>query len=107
MRWRCTARGSLTQDDELTLGFARFRLVGDQLTVSYDGTVSSGIRKPEQPKTVASMEDSYPYFFCQSPRLQEELPLETVELQSPPNIGGKPTINWLDVLLMPLLMVAL
>ena len=104
---RLSARGSLTQDDELTLGFARLRLVGDQLTVSYDGTVNSGIRKPEQPKTAASMEDPYPYFFCQSPRLQEELPLEMVELQSPPNIGGKPTINWLDVLLMPLLTVAI
>ena len=104
---RRAARGCLTQDGELTLGFARFRLVGDQLTVSYDGAVDSGIQKAEPPKTAASMEDPYPYFFCQSPRLLEELPSETVELQSPPNIGGKPTINWLDVLLMPLLTVAI
>ena len=43
--------------------------------------------------------------FKKSPRLREIIPNDTFDLQSPPSIGGKPTISWLNVLLPPFLTV--
>ena len=100
------ARGRLDAGKELVIGFARLRRIGDLLTVCYNGTVMSSVKKNSPAKTVTSADDEYPYFFRQSPRLLDEIPDETIELQSPPSIGGKPNINWLDVLLAPLLTVA-
>ena len=43
----------------------------------------------------------YPYFM-RSPRLKLEVPTGEIEIQAPPNIGSKPEINWLTVLLPPI-----
>lgn len=64
---------------------------------------------PQEPsgpvRGAASPNDNYPCQFRQSPRLREQMPHETMELQAPPSIGGKPEISWFNVLLAPLLTV--
>jgi|GEM_PF-6851889 len=48
----------------------------------------------------------YPYF-KRSPRLKLEIPTGIIEIQAPPNIGTKPEINWLTVLIPPIAMVSI
>ena len=59
---------------------------------------------PEK-RTAVSPDDPYPFCFKPSPRLLEETPCKTLELQAPPTIGGKPNVSWLNILLAPLLSV--
>jgi len=47
---------------------------------------------------------TYPYF-QRSPRLKLEAETHEIEILSPPNIGAKPSVSWLTVLLPPVLMV--
>ena len=37
--------------------------------------------------------------FKRSPRIRKEVPEEVIEIAPPPNIGGKPEINWLGTIL--------
>ncbi|MCL2671187.1 MAG: type VII secretion protein EssC [Clostridiales bacterium] len=59
-------------------------------------------------ETVSIKKDlpEYPYL-KRSPRLRKSLPEGEIEIQSPPMIGGKPSINWLSVLIGPLSMAAI
>ncbi|MDR0405351.1 MAG: type VII secretion protein EssC, partial [Clostridiales bacterium] len=70
-----------------------FRNVGCDLTLT-------PAKPPEEPA-----ERGYPYFQV-SPRLNRQLPSGEVEIQPPPNIGAKPEISWLSVLLPPVALVA-
>ena len=69
-----------------------FRNVGNDLILNFTETQSNDGKK------------GYP-FFQVSPRILKELPIGEVEVQMPPNIGSKPEINWLSVLLPPIAMV--
>lgn len=98
--------GRIGPDDVLSIGFCRLILTDELLTVIFSGPVVVNLSSAQESHGIDSIDDAYPYLFKQSPRLQEELPVETVELQSPPAIGGAPSISWLNVLLMPVLTVA-
>ena len=102
-----SAGGRLEPDSELVIGFCRILLVGDMLTVCYDGKVRSDVRPEEKDVGVDSIDEPYPYYFRQSPRLREELPDDAVELQAPPRLGGKPQISWASVLVTPLISVSI
>lgn len=52
---------------------------------------------------MGKQKEPYP-FFMRSPRLRLEVPNGEIEIQAPPNIGAKPEINWLSVLVPPLAM---
>ena len=91
--------------DVLCFGFCSLVLTGDSLSLTYAGTVSSNIPVSAERKCVDSVDAPYPHYFKQSPRLREALPNDLIELQSPPSIGGKPNISWLNILLTPALTV--
>lgn len=103
---RRTNNGFLNDADVLTIGFCRLIITKANLTVIAACSVSSNlVHNSRRALGVASPEDSYPYLFKKSPRLREIIPNDTFDLQSPPSIGGKPTISWLNVLLPPFLTV--
>ncbi len=113
VRVRQTALGSR---DIVSLGLSRLRLDGETLYVQCGGDVSVHLSQPggrdqkpapqkaEEGRPAASAQE-YPYQFRQSPRLREQMPGGTIDLQAPPSLGGKPEISWLNVLLAPLLTV--
>ncbi len=72
-------------------GILTFQNTGDDLTINI---VS---------KQKATSKE-YPYFM-RSPRLKLEVPSGEIEIQAPPNLGSKPEINWLTVLLPPISMI--
>lgn len=92
-------------DDVICFGFCSLVLVENALSVTYAGPVSNTIQKAPERKCVDSIDAPYPYYFKQSPRLKETLPREQFELQSPPAIGGKPNVSWLNIILAPALTV--
>ncbi|MDD4729782.1 MAG: type VII secretion protein EssC, partial [Dysgonamonadaceae bacterium] len=90
----------LNNDDIISIGIYKiifkkgslsFQNTGDDLTINI---VS---------KRKAASKD-YPYFM-RSPRLKLEIPTGEIEIQAPPNLGTKPEINWLTVLLPPISMI--
>ena len=97
--------GLLSSSDVLTIGFCRIIVTDTTLTVIASCSVSSNLSKGREVKGIASPKEPYPYLFKKSPRLRETIPDDTFDLQSPPSIGGKPTISWLNVLLPPVLTV--
>lgn len=97
--------GALNYGDTLNIGSCRLTFTHDKLEVSSDAKVECNLIYNRASRGIQSIEEPYPYFFQQSPRLKEDLPVETIELQAPPSISGKPTINWLSVLLPPILTV--
>ena len=68
-----------------------FQNTGDDLTINF------------VPKNKITSKE-YPYFM-RSPRLKLEVPTGEIEIQAPPNLGTKPEINWLTVLLPPISMI--
>lgn len=100
--------GSISPNDELTIGFCRITISNDKVFITYNGKVSSNIniKDTKGNRSINSIDDPYPYMFKQSPRLKEEISDETIELQAPPTIGGAPQISWINVLLTPMLTVA-
>ncbi|MDR2357147.1 MAG: type VII secretion protein EssC [Oscillospiraceae bacterium] len=74
-------------------GILLFGNVGDDLTLNITEASAEFAEK------------AYP-FFQVSPRLNKELPGGEIDIQAPPNLGAKPEINWLSVLLPPIAMVA-
>lgn len=101
-----TSGGQLHSGDILSIGTCRLILSEMTITIIYCGQITINISHERDHKGVSSIEEPYPYYFKQSPRLKEEFSTEVIELQSPPSIGGKPTISWLNVLLTPALTVA-
>lgn len=73
-------------------GSLSFQNAGDDLTINIDI------------KQKAKTSKKYPYFM-RSPRLKLEIPTGEIEIQAPPNLGSKPEINWLTVLLPPISMI--
>lgn len=102
---RRTNNGFLNDADVLTIGFCRLIITKANLTIIAACNVSSNLVHGRKALGVTSPEDSYPYLFKKSPRLREIIPDDTFDLQSPPSIGGKPTISWVNVLLPPFLTV--
>ena len=102
---RRTNNGFLNDTDVLTIGFCRLIITKANLTIVAMCSVSSNLVHSRKVLGVDSPEDSYPYLFKKSPRLREIIPNNTFDLQSPPSIGGKPTISWGNVLLPPFLTV--
>lgn len=98
--------GQLHSGDALSIGACRLILSETTIAITYCGQVTINISHDRESKGISSVEEPYPYYFKQSPRLKEEFSLEVIELQSPPSIGGKPSISWLNVILMPALTVA-
>lgn len=103
--YKIVKSGVLHQDDVLNIGYCRIILLDNTMTVIFPGLVSINIGVKRNEKSVDSITDPYPYLFKQSPRLREELPSEVIEIQSPPSIGGKPEVSWLNILLQPVLTV--
>lgn len=90
----------------LTLGFTRLTVVGGTLEIRCPGAVRQQLQPASPARTAAHASDPYPYLFKPSPRLIEQTPTDEIELQAPPVLGAKPTISWLNVLLAPVLTVA-
>ena len=100
-----TRESALTAGDVLDLGPCRLLLTGDSLSVAFRGGVKSNLSDARPERTAQSPEDPYPFLFHRSPRLKEDMPAETIELQDAPAIGGKPSISWFSVIVPPLLSV--
>lgn len=97
--------GRIENGDAICFGFCSLLLTGNSLCLTYAGSVAINVPVERARKCVDSVDEPYPHYFKQSPRLRESLPNDQIELQSPPSIGGKPNISWLNVLLMPALTV--
>lgn len=97
--------GMLQSDDIVCLGFCRIFVSENTLTVVFSGQITNNIIPERKSKGIRSNEEPYPHLFSQSPRLKDDLLVKEIDLQSPPNIGGKPQISWLSVLLTPALTV--
>ena len=95
----------ISTGDVIDIGLCRLILAGDNLTVSFAGAVNINISQHTVAKTAENPTDEYPHLFKRSPRLMEALPEKEIELQAAPSIGGKPSINWISVLLPPFAMV--
>lgn len=100
-----TESGLLSESDILTIGFCHLIITNTSLTIMAMCSTSSNLAHNREVQGIASPEDPYPFSFKKSPRLKEIIPNDTFDLQSPPNIGGKPTISWVNVLLPPFLTV--
>lgn len=101
-----TGSGRISDEDVLSAGFCQLRVSGDRLLVQSSKPVRVKPQIAPEKRTAASPDEPYPFCFKPSPRLLEEVPSETLELQAPPAIGGKPSVSWLNVLLAPALSVA-
>lgn len=98
-------QAELGERDVLSIGFCKMSLSNDRLTVWSSYIVRSNLNVRRKNRTAQTPDEEYPYCVKPSPRLIEEVPEETVELQAPPSIGGKPNVSWLNVLLAPALSV--
>ena len=105
--WNMCLAGSgvLADGDVLSIGFCQLRVSGDRLFVWSSKAVRVKPAAAPEKRTAVSPDDPYPFCFKPSPRLLEETPCKTLELQAPPTIGGKPNVSWLNILLAPLLSV--
>ena len=97
----------LVSGDLLDLGPCRLIFTGDSLSISFRGKVKSNLLPARAEHTVQNPEDPYPFLFHRSPRLKEDLPIEVIEFQDAPSIGGKPSIHWFSVIVPPLLSVGI
>lgn len=102
---RKTNNGALKDEDVLTVGFCRLIISNTTISIIASCSVFSNLLNSREVNGVISPEDNYPYLFKKSPRLRKNIPNDTFDLQSPPNIGRKPTISWTNVLLPPFLTV--
>lgn len=102
----CTRSDELLEQDVLSAGFSQFCVSGDQLFIWSGKPVRVKPQAAPEKRTAVSADEPYPFCFKSSPRLLEETPTDALELQAPPAIGGKPSVSWLNVLLAPMLSVA-
>ena len=105
LNMRLAGSGVLADGDVLSIGFCQLRVSGDRLFVWSSKAVRVKPAAAPEKRTAVSPDDPYPFCFKPSPRLLEETPCKTLELQAPPTIGGKPNVSWLNILLAPLLSV--
>ena len=91
----------------ITIGQCRLMLEGDRLFFAGDSAITSHIERVGEVRTASGPDADYPYLFHRSPRLQEEIPSGEIEFQTPPSVGGKPDINWINVIVFPLISLAL
>lgn len=104
-----TENGVLKEGESLSIGLSQITLSHDELFVQADTkTVVNIDSVPTQQmvRCVDGPDATYPFTFEQSPRLRSDVPRETIEIDPPPSIAGSPSISWLNVLLMPVLSVA-
>lgn len=92
----------LSVGDMLDIGLCRLILTGDRLSVSFAGMIKTGIAQAVAVRAADSPEAEYPWLFRCSPRLMEEPPTGEIEFESAPAIGGKPSVNWANVLVTPI-----
>lgn len=95
----------LEAGDVLDIGPCRLILTGNSLSVDFSGSVKNNLLHHKEVRTANSPEEPYPELFHRSPRLLEDIPVETIEFQDAPSIGGKPNVHWASIILTPLLMI--
>ncbi len=99
--------GTLTNEahiktgDTLDIGFSKIVFSEKAISIISVSSVKSNIANVTSPqiKTTENADDEYPHLFKQSPRMIETVKPQTIDFQNAPNIGGKPKINWVSVLL--------
>ena len=84
----------LNERGSITIGPYDLMMLGQSLQIC-GNRPSIRIRLPEKKERPRN---EYPYFM-RSPRLIREKPATKVEIEAAPNIGKKPEINWISVLL--------
>lgn len=92
---------------QIVIGKSKLFLEGNSLCMASDAEIVSHVEPMGETCAALTPNDEYPLLFHRSPRLLEEIPTGAVELQAPPSIGGKPTINWSSVVVMPILSMAI
>lgn len=98
---------SLKDGDTVDIGLCRLILNGDALTVIFAGSVVSKLVQEKPLRVANDPGEEYPCRFRRSPRLMEAIPAEEIAFEDAPSIGGKPTISWASVLIMPICSVLL
>ena len=93
-------RQKLLDGQTVVLGNVSLKKEGPELIMILPLGISCRIKdfKPAKPAPSASMPEKEIHY-QRSPRLKQNVPAVTVEIESPPDIGGKPEIDWLATLL--------
>lgn len=86
---------NLNNGDEIIIGDCK--LIYDNNKLYIYGSASNVSRKAERTGNISEQSDKV--MFKRSPRLKLDVPTGEIIVQSPPNIGTKPEINWLSVFL--------
>ena len=97
--------GQLKDGDILYVGLAEIKYEEQTLSIVFDGDVKCNIANLKVVRTIDSIEEPYPYYFRQSPRLRADVPSEKFDIQQAPNIGEKPKMGIISVIIPPLLSV--
>lgn len=98
----------ISSDDNIDIGLCRLIFTNQSILVSCLGKVEVNLKLVETPiRRVEQRADEYPWVFKRSPRLMEEIPSQEMEFQVAPNIGGKPDISWISVLVPPITSILL
>lgn len=101
---------TLEEGDVLSIESLRFFLEGDILYIenAEDRIQVREIKKSEiRKKAQLSPGAQLVYKHSRSPRLLDRVMTEVIDIERPPQIGGPPKINWLNVLVTPMISVAL
>ena len=86
---------NLNNGDEIIIGDCK--LIYDSGKLYIYGNVCNAYKKDGHTENVSEQPDKV--MFKRSPRLKLDVPTGEIIIQSPPNIGTKPEINWLSVFL--------
>ena len=97
--------GALQDGDVLNIGLVEIKYNEQTLSIVFDGESKCNIKDSKVLRTVDSIDEPYPYQFRQSPRLRADVPSEKLEIQQAPNIGDKPKVSIISVIIPPLLSV--
>ena len=97
--------GKLKDGDTLYVGLAEIKYNEQTLSITFDGEIKNNIKNNKVVRGIDSIDEPYPYYFRQSPRLRADIPSEKFEIQQAPNIGEKPKMGVLSVIIPPLLSV--
>ncbi len=96
--------------DILTIFTLRITLMGDVLIFKNAGLVFSAEKVKNQPIHSAAEKkhiSAAELQFSRSPRMIETIETKEIILEKPPQSNGKPQINWLSILITPILSIAL
>lgn len=93
------------ENSNIDIGTCRIVFVNSQLKIWTTCTVLSALSTKPTIFPATSLNSTYPLEFKRSPRLKKELSTDTIEIQSPPKEENLQKINWLAVVLSPLLTV--